>query len=117
MKQSQIELNELLTEYWKLRYSTGACCVPRASVLQLSMSLMSTCRGVYGDAGEQVGDAGHGDVICKAICMSMCTYYVRDYMCYKHSIGYGPGSEHVLYVSSPHSLRSSCSLPNGLRPV
>lgn len=78
MKQSQIELNELLTEYWKLRYSTGVCCVFRACIFQPSKLLMPASRGVYGDVGEQVGDAGHGDVICSTMgmcisCMCMCS--------------------------------------------
>ena len=28
MRQSQIELNELLTEYWKLRHATGVLSYP-----------------------------------------------------------------------------------------
>lgn len=54
MKSSQMELNELLAEYWKLRHETGACDL----FLHFMSFTNSRARGVYGNACEQAGHAG-----------------------------------------------------------
>lgn len=53
LKKSEAELNLLLTEYWKLRYETGAFCVfcIRHSINDV------WCRCIYGNSSKWAWDA------------------------------------------------------------
>ena len=50
MKQSECELNELLTEYWKLRHEAGMCI----SLHHTTLLIKHVHRLVYGNHVEQV---------------------------------------------------------------
>ena len=65
MKTSQAELNELLTEYWKLRHETG---MPS---MFATISTDGSTRGLYGNSRKQAWDASS-----KYMTLYLCRLYV-----------------------------------------
>ena len=65
MKTSQAELNELLTEYWKLRHETGMLFV------FATISTDGSIRGLYGNSRKQAWDASS-----KYMTLYLCRLYV-----------------------------------------